>query len=84
MSQTEEALIDFIRLQLLEDPGFELGAEDELLLDDIVSSLGVMRLVAFIEERTALKIPAEDVVIENNFYYVVGEDFQLPDFPDRP
>jgi len=65
MTDTESVLIEFIRVELLEDPDRELSTRDELLLDDIVDSLGVMRLVHFIEERGNTSVPAEDVTIDN-------------------
>jgi len=65
MTHTETTLIDFIRVELLEDSDYELTTSDELLLDDIVDSLGVMRLVHFIEERGKASVPAEDVTIDN-------------------
>ncbi|MFW2405973.1 MAG: acyl carrier protein [Gammaproteobacteria bacterium] len=65
MTNTAAALAEFIRIELLEDPDHELSASDQLLLDDIVDSLGVMRLVHFIEERGATSVPAEDVTIDN-------------------
>lgn len=65
MTDTESVLTEFIRVELLEDPDRELSTRDELLLDDIVDSLGVMRLVHFIEERGNTSVPAEDVTIDN-------------------
>jgi len=65
MNATESKLIDFIRVQLLEDPEYDLTPDDELLLDDIVDSLGVMRLVEFIEHEGGAAVPAEDVTIDN-------------------
>ncbi|MBT8086851.1 MAG: acyl carrier protein [Gammaproteobacteria bacterium] len=65
MNKNETALVEFIRISLLEDPDREVATTDELLLDDIVDSLGVMRLVHFIEERGGAPVPAEDVTIDN-------------------
>ena len=45
--------------------GHTVSTQDNLLLSGQVDSLGVMSLVAFIEETFELKIPFEDVVIEN-------------------
>jgi len=64
MNETETALIEFIRTELLEDAAFALSVTDEILLDNIVDSLGVMRLVQFIEERGGVTVPAEDVTID--------------------
>ena len=65
MTDTASALIEFIRIELLEDADRELSTSDQLLLDDIVDSLGVMRLVHYIEERGGESVPAEDVTIDN-------------------
>ncbi len=65
MTDTESALIEFIRVELLEDPDAALSTDDQLLLDDIVDSLGVMRLVQFIEQRSGTAVPAEDITIDN-------------------
>jgi acyl carrier protein len=42
-----------------------IGYGDDLLLSGLLNSLGVMRLVAFAQERFGIEIPAEDVVIEH-------------------
>ena len=34
-------------------------------MSGLVDSIGVMRLVAFIEEESGVKVPPEDVVIEH-------------------
>lgn len=65
MTDIEQTIIDFIRVELLEDPQFDLTPTDQILLDDIVDSMGVMRLVEFIEERGKVTVPAEDVTIDN-------------------
>ena len=43
----------------------EVAPDDELLMDGIVDSVGVMRLVAYIEEKLAIKVPPTDFTIEN-------------------
>lgn len=44
----------------------ESGVEDgdDLLLSGRVDSIGMMRLVAFVEERFGIQVPPEDVTIE--------------------
>ncbi len=56
---------DFIRRDLLMDPGLTLGDADELLLSGLVDSLGAMRLVAHLETTYGIKVPAEDVLLEH-------------------
>ena len=43
----------------------ELSPEDDLLGSGLIDSMGVMRLVAFVEETFKIKIPPEDIIIEN-------------------
>lgn len=65
MNASEQVLVDFICMDLLEDPSHPLGVDDQLLLDDIIDSMGVMRLVEFIEQRGGAKVPSQDVTVEN-------------------
>lgn len=43
----------------------QVEADDDLLVGEIIDSLGMMRLVAFIEETFKTKIPLEDITIQN-------------------
>lgn len=61
----ESILIDYIKKELAGDPSATLTAEDDLLNSGLVDSMGVMRLIAFIEEEFNVKIPPQDLVIEN-------------------
>jgi acyl carrier protein len=45
--------------------GAEIGEHDDLLLSGLVDSLGVMRLVAHIEQRYGITVPPQDLTIEN-------------------
>ncbi|MEL7535893.1 MAG: acyl carrier protein [Pseudomonadota bacterium] len=65
MNSNESRLVDYIRSVLLEDAEFALSTEDELLLGDIVDSMGIMRLVQFIEDESGGAVPAEDITIEH-------------------
>ncbi len=42
-----------------------LNDDDDLLLSGLIDSLGVVRLIAFIEATFDTHIPPEDVTIEN-------------------
>lgn len=42
-----------------------LTVDDDLIESGIIDSLGIMSLLAFIEERFSLKIPPEDLLPEN-------------------
>lgn len=58
-----QALRDYVQQTLL--GGRTVADTDELLLSGMIDSLGVMSLVAFVEEVYAIAIPFEDVTLEN-------------------
>lgn len=60
-----EAIHTFIQTELLMGQTVALMDGDELLLSGLVDSLGAVRLIAHIEEHLGVRIPPEDVVIEN-------------------
>lgn len=43
----------------------ELQSDEDLLSSGILNSLGILKLVSFIEERFDLRVPDEDIVFEN-------------------
>ncbi|MEM9967725.1 MAG: acyl carrier protein [Pseudomonadota bacterium] len=59
----KDPLKAFIEQTLL--GGQSVTDDEDLLMTGRLDSLGVMSLVAFIEEHYAMKIPFGDVVIEN-------------------
>lgn len=65
MSEHETALTEFVRNELLHGRKMALTDDADLLSAGIVDSLGILRLVAFMEERFGVKVPDEDVVFEN-------------------
>ncbi len=65
-SETEEILRRFVIDELIGQAGdLELGTADDLLTSGLLDSLGVMRLVRFLEERFGVEVPAADVTIEH-------------------
>ena len=66
MDSNQAIIIKYIQDNLLSGKaGIELSPEDDLLGSGLLDSMGVMRLVGFVEETFNIKIPAEDIVIEN-------------------
>ncbi len=43
----------------------EILPEDDLLGSGLVESMGMMRLIQFVEEDNGIKIPPQDMTIEN-------------------
>ena len=57
-------LAHFISNDLLGDDQ-EVGEDDDLLVDGMIDSIGMMRLMVFIEESLRVSVPPEDFTIEN-------------------
>lgn len=61
----ENILLGYIKDELLRGRKGDLKADDDLLSNGIIDSLGILQMVAFIEERFNIQVPDEDVVFEN-------------------
>ncbi len=62
---TDDILLAYIQQNLLKGRMTNLGKDDDLLDSGILNSLGILQLVAFIDERFGFQVPDEDVVYEN-------------------
>ena len=63
--QLTQKLIAYIMSDVLLDSSqFELAANDDLLEDGLVDSLGIMKLLAYIESEFGFAVPAQDVTVE--------------------
>ncbi|MEM9385725.1 MAG: acyl carrier protein [Pseudomonadota bacterium] len=61
-----QQVIDFINDDLLADQDdVTIGGDDELLVDGYLDSLGVMRLVSFIDSELGMSVPPQHITIEN-------------------
>ena len=62
----EDTIQTFIETELL-GPGAagSLAPTDELLMSEMIDSMGAVRLIAFLEERFSVRIPPADITIEN-------------------
>ena len=64
MMTISENLKTFMQNELINGT-VTLNNDDDLLLSGLIDSLGVVRLIAFIEQTFDTHIPPEDVTIEN-------------------
>ncbi|MDH3404022.1 MAG: phosphopantetheine-binding protein, partial [Acidobacteriota bacterium] len=62
--EVEDRIMDFVRRELL-SPEVNVDREDDLLSGDLLDSVAVLRLAAFVEEEFEFKIQPADFVIEN-------------------
>lgn len=60
-----EKITKFIATELLNKPDEIINAQEDLLGSNLIDSMGLMRMIAFIEEEYSIKIPAEDMIIEH-------------------
>jgi acyl carrier protein len=66
MDSIEQAVKDFIVKEFLFDkPGQHLESDDLLVASDIIDSLGIFMLVAFLEKRFGVGVQPDDVILEN-------------------
>ena len=66
MSDHRPLILDFILHELLNgEQADELEFDTNLLVSGLVDSLGLVRLLAHLQEQLSITIPPEDVTIEN-------------------
>lgn len=58
-------LIKFINSEVSLDPSHEIGGSTDLLLTGLVDSLGVIDVVAWIEDNLGFRIDPGDITLEN-------------------
>ena len=62
----KDTIIEYIQEDLLAgQEDVDISADEELLESGLVDSIGVMRLIGFVEETYGLKVPPQDMTIEN-------------------
>lgn len=62
----EQSLKTFIEENLIHDPSNRTVGFDEPLVErGVLDSLGLMNLIGFLEERTGVRVPDEEVLLEN-------------------
>lgn len=60
------SIVNYITKELInEELDGELETDEDLLSTGLIDSLGMMKLVVFIENEFNVKIPPEDMIIEN-------------------
>lgn len=61
----EKTLIEFIKSEFLLEQQREQLSVEQSLLNEVIDSVGLMRLVVFIEEKFDIAVQDEDLVPEN-------------------
>ena len=61
----ELELLDYVNAHVSLDPSEPVIGETDLLLTGLVDSLGVIRIVQWLEERLGVTIDPADVILDN-------------------
>lgn len=61
----QEQIKAFLENNLLAGRDVSLDDDDDLLLSGLINSLGVMRLVSFVQETFNIEVAPDEVTIEN-------------------
>jgi acyl carrier protein len=66
VEHVHRTLNEYITREFMADrPGETLANDDRLFEDNIIDSLGIFVLVAYIEQEFGVKLQPEDVVLDN-------------------
>ncbi len=65
MSNAKIILQNYIQKELMNGATGSMDENENLLASGIIDSLGVLRLVSFVEEQFGVEVPDEDVTLEN-------------------
>ena len=62
----EQQIIDYIKSEFhASTPDLDIEADDDLLSAGLVDSMGMMKLIQYIEVQFSIKVAAQDMTIEN-------------------
>lgn len=64
MSLNQE-LLQFVRTELATGDAAGIDENTQLIDDGYIDSMALMRLISFVEERAAVRIPDEEVLPDN-------------------
>lgn len=72
----QKIISEYIETELLSGQGeIQLTADEDILTTGLIDSLGIMKLIAFLEEKFEVAIPPEDMTIENFLTVEVIEQY---------
>jgi acyl carrier protein len=63
-ADVERRVVEFMERELL-GPGTSVGRDDDLLSGEVLDSMGVLRLAAFVGEAFGIDVQPSDFVVEN-------------------
>ena len=64
-NRIESTIVDFIRDELVGDEPEDIDPKENLLTSGLVDSVGLMRLIAHLEDRLDVNVPPKDLIPDN-------------------
>jgi len=61
----KERIVEYIKSNISNENLENLSLQDDLLGNGIIDSMGMMKLIDFIEKESKISIPPEDMTVEN-------------------
>lgn len=61
----KNTILEYIQSDLINESTKTIAVDEDLLTTGVIDSLSAMKLIAFIEDSFDIKVPPEDMVIEN-------------------
>lgn len=61
----KQVLRTYIQDNLLRGKGVEIGDNDSLIEHGVLDSLALLNLITFIEDQTGIRVPDDEVLLEN-------------------
>jgi acyl carrier protein len=58
-------LLNYVKSEFLHGRNQTISPEDDLLESGIINSIGLLKMVAYVEDDLGIEVPPEDVIYEN-------------------
>lgn len=60
-----EKIIAYIKNEIIAEPTLKINSKDDLLEKGVIDSLGMMKLILFLEKQYLKRVPSEDMTLDN-------------------
>ena len=61
----KEKIIEYIKKDISNDPSEDIDVNEDLLGNGIIDSIGMIKLISFLQEEFEIEVPSEDMTVEN-------------------
>lgn len=61
----KDKIINYIRTEISSDPTEAIGIDEDLFAGGIVDSIGMIKLIAYLQEQFHVLVSSEEMTVEN-------------------